>query len=65
MRRLLDPYLKKLLAAAFDRFVQSLPFAARAWNVRVDPKVQELATLMTEIKITALKIEGSALMPAS
>ena len=41
------------------------PFAARAWIVRVEPKVQELATLMTEIKMTALKIEGRTLMPAS
>ncbi len=41
------------------------PFAARACIVRVEPKVQELATLMTEIKITALKIDGRALMPAS
>ena len=41
------------------------PFAARACIVRVEPKVQELATLMTEIKMTALKIEGRYWMPAS
>ena len=33
--------------------------------VRVDPKVHELATLMTEIVIMTLKIEGRALMPAN
>lgn len=41
------------------------PFAARAWMVRVEPKVQEFATLMTAIRMTALKIEGRTLMPAS
>lgn len=39
--------------------------AANAWKVRVEPKVHELATLITEIKIMALKMDGSALMPAS
>ena len=42
-----------------------VPFAARACIVRVEPKVHELATLKTEIKITALKIDGRALIPAS
>lgn len=42
-----------------------IPFAARAWIVLVDPKVHELATEMTAIRMTALKMEGSALMPAS
>jgi hypothetical protein len=32
--------------------------------VRVEPKVHELATLMTEIVIIALKIDGRALIPA-
>ncbi len=45
--------------------IKHVPFAARAWIVRVEPKVQEFATLMTAIKITALKTDGSALMPAS
>ena len=36
-----------------------IPLAARACIVRVEPKVQELATLMTAIKMTALKIDGS------
>jgi hypothetical protein len=31
----------------------------------VEPKVHEFATLMTEIKMTALKMDGRALMPAS
>lgn len=42
-----------------------MPFWASACIVRVDPKVQEFATLMTEIRITALKIDGSAGIPAS
>jgi hypothetical protein len=42
-----------------------IPFAARAWIVRVEPKVQELATLMTAMRITALKMDGSTLIPAS
>jgi hypothetical protein len=31
----------------------------------VEPKVQEFATLMTAINMTALKMEGRTLMPAS
>ena len=45
--------------------MEHLPFAARACIVRVDPNVHELATLRTEIKITALKIEGRTLIPAN
>lgn len=41
------------------------PFAARACIVRVEPKVQALATLMTAIRMTALKIDGRTLIPAS
>jgi hypothetical protein len=33
--------------------------------VLVDPKVQEFATLITEIRIMALKMDGRALTPAS
>lgn len=42
-----------------------MPLLARAWMVRVEPKVHELATLMTEMRITALKIPGRTLIPAS
>lgn len=42
-----------------------MPFAARACMVRVEPNVHEFATLMTEIKMTALKTDGRALTPAS
>lgn len=42
-----------------------LPFAANAWKVLVEANVHELATLITEIRMTALKTEGRALMPAS
>lgn len=41
------------------------PLAARACIVRVEPKVQEFATLRTAIKMTALKIDGRTLIPAS
>ena len=53
------------VSVVIDYGLAKVPFAARAWIVRVDPKVQEFATLMTEIKMTALKIDGRALMPAS
>lgn len=43
----------------------NIPCAARAWIVLVEPKVHELATLRTEIRMTALKMEGRTLMPAS
>jgi hypothetical protein len=33
--------------------------------VRVEPKVQEFATLMTAMRMTALKIDGRTLIPAS
>jgi hypothetical protein len=42
-----------------------IPLAASAWMVRVEPNVQEFATLMTAIRMTALKIDGKTLMPAS
>jgi len=41
-----------------------MPFKARAWRVRVEAKVQELATLMTLIVMTALKTLGKPLTPA-
>jgi hypothetical protein len=41
------------------------PFAARACIVRVEPKVQALATLMTAMRMTALKMDGRTLIPAS
>jgi len=42
-----------------------MPRAQRACTVRVAAKVQELATERTERVMTALKIEGRALIPAS
>lgn len=43
----------------------AIPRSARAWIVRVEPYVQELATEMTEIVMTALKTDGRPLTPAS
>jgi hypothetical protein len=45
--------------------VHNLPLEANACIVRVEPNVHEFATLMTEIKMTALKMEGKTLTPAS
>lgn len=42
-----------------------IPLDASACMVRVEPKVHELATLRTDIVMTALKTEGSPLTPAS
>ena len=41
-----------------------MPLAARACMVRVEPKVQEFATLRTDMVMTALKTEGRPLTPA-
>lgn len=43
----------------------AIPLSAIACKVRVEPKVHEFATLRTEMAITALKMEGRILTPAS
>lgn len=54
------PYL-----SIFAKHPGPIPFWQRAWIVRVEANVQELATEITLTVITALKIDGSALIPAS
>lgn len=41
-----------------------MSLAASACMVRVEPKVQEFATLRTDMVMTALKTEGRPLTPA-
>ena len=66
MKRSLGPCLfAEISCGILAGLWRGLPLAANAWKVLVEPKVHELATLITEIKIMALKIDGSALMPAS
>lgn len=43
----------------------AMPCMARAWSVRVEPKVHELATEMTERVMTAFMMEGRTLILAS
>jgi hypothetical protein len=42
-----------------------VPRTASAWIVRVEAKAELFATLMTEIVMTALKMDGKILIPAS
>ncbi len=42
-----------------------MPSAAMACMVRVEPKVHEFATLITEMVITAFMTDGRPLIPAS
>lgn len=44
---------------------ECLPCAAEVWNVLVGANVDEFATLITDMMMTALKTEESALMPTS
>lgn len=50
--------------STYERNLGAMPRAARAWMVRVEPKVAELATLMTEIVMTAFMTDGRPLIPA-
>lgn len=50
--------------STYARNFGAMPLRAKACRVRVEAKVQEFATLMTEMVITALKTEGRPLTPA-
>lgn len=51
--------------STYWRNLGPIPRTARACIVRVEAKVQELATERTEIVMTALKTEGRPLTPVS
>lgn len=53
------------LLSTYARNLGPIPVAPIACMVRVDAKVQEFATDMTEMVMTALKTEGKPLTPAS
>ena len=52
------------LLSMYMRNLGPIPLAASACMVRVEPKVQEFATLRTDMVMTALKTEGRPLTPA-
>lgn len=53
------------LLSTYAMNLGAMPRSAMAWMVLVEPKVQELATEMTARVMTALKMEGRTLIPAS
>lgn len=59
------PQIGRPFLSTYARNFGAMPRSARACIVRVDAKVHELATLMTETVMMALKIDGRILIPAS
>lgn len=53
------------LLSMYMRNLGPIPLDASACMVRVEPKVHELATLRTDMVMTALKTDGRPLTPAS